>query len=93
MFVTSLLSKNMNRRIIVADKGKRYIKCPACRRKRYCSSSPAPNNCMKIICSKKHEWIIELPTTERIVAIMKVVLLDKVRGLFERDDTFYRSLK
>ena len=75
------------------NKGKRFIICPKCNRKRYCSFSPLPNGYRKIICSRGHEWIIKLSTLERVNNALVEQMLPRMLDLFNRDDIFFASLK
>ena len=44
-------------------------------------------------CSQGHQWEVKILRTEEIVQIMEDVFLAKVKNLFDRDDTFYKSIK
>lgn len=74
-------------------KGSRYIKCPECNRKRYCTDRRLPDFKKEWTCSKGHKWIILLGTSEIINQIMLDTLLPKVSEIFNRDEAFYRRLK
>lgn len=44
------------------------------------------------ICSKGHRWDEEVMNLEKMSNLFKEIIVDKVKGLFERDDTFYKTL-
>jgi hypothetical protein len=79
------------------DKYKVYL-CKQCGKKRriYWGPSRSENNDKDIyqtlICSQGHRWEYEVLTSEKIGKMVEEVIIPKVRGLFERDDTFYKSL-
>ena len=79
--------------MIAHNKGKRFIKCKECNKKRYCSRIPAPNISHKYTCSKDHSWIWKDSTTERVVAFMKDLFTEyNLSKLFDRDDIFYKTI-
>lgn len=76
------------------NKGLRLLFCRECNRKRYCKSIPIFNTNFKKVCSKGHSWIIPGITLERIDAAIKNIFTpDKLKKLFERDNTFYEKLR
>lgn len=75
------------------NKGKKLKFCFQCNRKRYCSYVSLPDDYRKIICSKGHEWIVKLATTERIINILKETIVDKIGNLFDRDNIFFKHIK
>ena len=79
--------------IMNTNKGKRYINCKECKRKRYCSKVPIPSYNFRWTCSKGHSWIEEGITLNRITAMWQDIVGDKIKDLFERDSAFYRVIK
>ena len=78
----------------MSNKGLVLRFCKECKRKRFCSKIPVPGYNFRYTCSKGHSWIIKGVTIERINAAFKDVFIDnKLMDIFERDDTFYRSMK
>lgn len=75
------------------NKGKRFISCPECKRKRYCSNERIPNHNFRWTCSKGHSWIETGITVNRIASAMEDYLLPNIKTLFERDDIFFNELK
>lgn len=75
------------------NKGKRYIFCKECNRKRYCSKKSKSDDYREWTCTLGHSWIVKLPTLERLNNTLLELIIPKVKKLFERDDIFYKNLK
>ena len=75
------------------NKGKRYILCKECKRKRYHSKVAIPDYNFKWTCSKGHSWIEIGITLNRINAIWQDIVGSRIKDLFERENVFYRALK
>jgi hypothetical protein len=77
----------------MSNKGLRLVRCVECNRKRFCSRESIANYNFKYTCSKGHTWVIKGVTAERVVAAMKDTFTkEKLTGLFDRDDAFYKEL-
>lgn len=76
----------------MSNKGKRLVLCKKCKRKRFCTRVPIPGHNFRYTCNYGHSWEIEGVTVERIVSVMEEVLIPKLKGLFDRDDIFYKRL-
>lgn len=76
------------------NKGLKLRLCKECGRKRFCTRTRIPGHNFRYVCSKGHEWVLKGVTGERVIAVMQEVLTEeKLKGLFDRDDTFFRQLK
>lgn len=76
------------------NKGKYFLFCKECDRKRYCQNIPIPNHNYKKICSRGHEWVIEGITVERLNSAMNSAFDSaKIADIFSRNDAFYARLK
>lgn len=75
------------------NKGKKYITCPACKRKRYCAGERVPGFYYNWVCSKGHKWTIQLGQAAQIAMLELERITPKIKELFERDDIFIRHLK
>lgn len=76
------------------NKGFKLVFCKKCNRKRYCTRVPIPGHNFRWTCSKGHSWIIKGVTIERVISIMQDILnKETLESLFNRDNTFYQSLK
>lgn len=78
--------------MIAHNKGKQYINCPECKRKRYCKTYVLNYDWREWVCSKGHEWKTKIPYIAKIAAIELERILPKIKTLFDRDDAFYREL-
>lgn len=77
----------------MSNKGLRLMYCKECKRKRYCKKIPIPNYNFRYVCSQGHWWEIVGVTLERINAAWTDIIGPTIKNLFERNDTFYRSIK
>ena len=75
------------------NKGKHYIKCHECERKRYCTFTSLPDFYRKITCSKGHERVVKLATTERILSLLGKINFQNVKSIFDREDYFFRTFR
>lgn len=75
----------------------RIFKCKQCNRKRWIydlgHKTVGRETYHVWKCSKGHQWEVRILRTEEITMIMESVMRDKVKNLFDRDDTFYKSIK
>ncbi len=71
----------------------RIYLCKECGVKRWIFDLGTNNKYHKYSCSKGHTWSEEVLTAEKIVNIMQDVFKDNIGKLFDRDDTFYKSIK
>lgn len=75
-------------------KGSKLLNCNECKRRRFCTRISLPGYYFKWTCSKGHSWVIKGITSERINAVMKDIFSkNKLQGLFERDDAFFKELR
>ena len=76
------------------NKGLKLRFCKECGCKRFCSKISIPNHNYRFTCSKGHTWILVGITLERIESAMRETFNpERLKNLFERDDTFFRALK
>ena len=76
------------------NKGLRLLYCKECGRRRFHSKIVMADFRSKWTCSKGHSWIAAKFSLDTITNVMKEQLTpERLKGLFERDDTFYRELR
>ena len=71
--------------------------CKECNRKRRIFDlgyrHPGNDTYHMFECSQGHKWEYKISKTEEVSLIMKKFFEDKVRNIFDRDDTFFKSIK
>lgn len=77
----------------MSNKGKRYLECPTCKRKRYCVSIKLGHDYINRVCSKGHSYKFKLGIPSQIINLEIEKLIPKIKTLFERDDTFFRLMR
>jgi len=79
---------------LMSNKDLKLRFCEKCKRKRFCKRERIPSHNFRLTCSKGHTWILKGITVERVMSVMEETFTrDKLKRLFDRDDTFYKSLK
>lgn len=79
---------------MMSNKGKILLNCKECNRKRFCTKESRTGFWFEYKCSKGHIWKLKSITAAGVATMMEQVFTpEKMKSLFERDDTFYRTLK